>query len=81
VGRRLAHRDVKPANLLVRDGRMLLIDVAFVQAHPSPWRQAVDLANMMLCLALRSDPELVYARPCASSRSRRSPRRSRPPAG
>ncbi|MDF2739325.1 MAG: rane protein of unknown function, putative kinase domain, partial [Actinomycetia bacterium] len=41
---------------------MLLIDVAFVQARPSPWRQAVDLANMMLCLALRSDPELVYER-------------------
>jgi hypothetical protein len=57
----LAHRDIKPANLLVRDGRMVLIDVAFVQAHPSPWRQAVDLANMMLCLALRSDPRLVYA--------------------
>jgi membrane-associated phospholipid phosphatase/tRNA A-37 threonylcarbamoyl transferase component Bud32 len=58
----LAHRDIKPANLLVCDGQMVLIDVAFVQAHPSPWRQAVDLANMMLCLALRSDPELVYAR-------------------
>jgi tRNA A-37 threonylcarbamoyl transferase component Bud32/membrane-associated phospholipid phosphatase len=58
----LAHRDIKPANLLVRHGRMVLIDVAFVQAHPSPWRQAVDLANMMLCLALRSDPELVHAR-------------------
>jgi len=58
----LAHRDIKPANLLVRDGRMQLIDVAFVQARPSPWRQAVDLANMMLCLALRSDPEPVYER-------------------
>jgi tRNA A-37 threonylcarbamoyl transferase component Bud32 len=58
----LAHRDIKPANLLVRDGRMQLIDVAFVQARPSPWRQAVDLANMMLCLALRSSPELVYRR-------------------
>ena len=58
----LAHRDIKPANLLVRDGRMQLIDVAFVQARPSPWRQAVDLANMMLCLALRSSPQLVYAR-------------------
>jgi tRNA A-37 threonylcarbamoyl transferase component Bud32 len=58
----LAHRDIKPANLLVRDGRLLLIDVAFVQARPSPWRQAVDLANMMLCLALRSSPELVYRR-------------------
>src|SRR5215212_1890462 len=58
----LAHRDIKPANLLVRDGRLLLIDVAFVEARPSPWRQAVDLANMMLCLALRSNPEQVYRR-------------------
>jgi tRNA A-37 threonylcarbamoyl transferase component Bud32 len=58
----LAHRDIKPANLLVRDGRLLLIDVAFVEARPSPWRQAVDLANMMLCLALRSTPEQVYRR-------------------
>ena len=29
----LAHRDAV-ANLLVRDGRMLLIDVAFVEARP-----------------------------------------------
>jgi tRNA A-37 threonylcarbamoyl transferase component Bud32/membrane-associated phospholipid phosphatase len=58
----LAHRDIKPANLLVRDGRMRLIDVAFVQGRPSPWRQAVDLANMMLCLALRSSAEQVYER-------------------
>jgi tRNA A-37 threonylcarbamoyl transferase component Bud32 len=58
----LAHRDIKPANLLVRDHRMVLIDVAFVEARPSPWRQAVDLANMMLCLALRSSPERVYRR-------------------
>jgi tRNA A-37 threonylcarbamoyl transferase component Bud32/membrane-associated phospholipid phosphatase len=58
----LAHRDIKPANLLVRDGHLLLIDVAFVEARPTPWRQAVDLANMMLCLALRSSPERVYRR-------------------
>jgi tRNA A-37 threonylcarbamoyl transferase component Bud32 len=58
----LAHRDIKPANLLVRDERLLLIDVAFAEARPSPWRQAVDLANMMLCLALRSSPERVYRR-------------------
>jgi tRNA A-37 threonylcarbamoyl transferase component Bud32/membrane-associated phospholipid phosphatase len=58
----LAHRDIKPANLLVRDGRMLLIDVAFIELRPTPWRQAVDLANMMLCLALRSSPERVYQR-------------------
>jgi tRNA A-37 threonylcarbamoyl transferase component Bud32 len=58
----LAHRDIKPANLLVRDGRLLLIDVAFIELRPTPWRQAVDLANMMLCLALRSSPEVVYRR-------------------
>jgi tRNA A-37 threonylcarbamoyl transferase component Bud32/membrane-associated phospholipid phosphatase len=58
----LAHRDIKPANLLVRDGQLLLIDVAFIELRPTPWRQAVDLANMMLCLALRSSPEAVYQR-------------------
>ena len=58
----LAHRDIKPANLLVRDGKVLLIDVAFAEVRPSPWRQAVDLANMMLVLALQSDPETVYER-------------------
>ena len=57
----LAHRDVKPANLMVRDGELKVIDVFFVQVRPSPWRQAVDLANMMLVLALRSDAERVYA--------------------
>jgi membrane-associated phospholipid phosphatase/tRNA A-37 threonylcarbamoyl transferase component Bud32 len=58
----LAHRDIKPANLLVRDGHLLLIDVFFAEVRPTPWRQAVDLANMMLCLALRSSPERVYQR-------------------
>jgi tRNA A-37 threonylcarbamoyl transferase component Bud32 len=56
----LAHRDIKPANLLVRDGHVFLIDAFFVQVRPSPWRQAVDLGNMMLVLAVRSDPERVY---------------------
>ncbi|HJU57401.1 MAG TPA: phosphatase PAP2 family protein [Actinomycetota bacterium] len=58
----LSHRDVKPANLMVRDGELKLIDVFFVQVRPSPWRQAVDLANMMLVLALRSDADRVYER-------------------
>ncbi len=58
----LAHRDIKPANLLVRDGHLLLIDVAFAEVRPTPWRQAVNLANMMLCLALRSSAERVYQR-------------------
>ena len=56
----LAHRDVKPANLMVRDGTVLLVDAFFVQVRPSPWRQAVDLANMMLCLAVRTDAKRVY---------------------
>jgi membrane-associated phospholipid phosphatase/tRNA A-37 threonylcarbamoyl transferase component Bud32 len=58
----LAHRDIKPANLMVQDGHLRLIDVFFVQVRPSPWRQAVDLANMMLVLGLRSDAERVYNR-------------------
>jgi hypothetical protein len=58
----LAHRDIKPANLMVRKGRVVLIDVFFVQVRPSPWRQAVDLANMMLVLAVRTDPDRVYER-------------------
>src|SRR6266487_2252729 len=56
----LAHRDIKPANLMVRDGKVVLIDVFFVQVRPSPWRQAVDLANMMLVLAVRTDAARVY---------------------
>ncbi|MCW2682862.1 MAG: rane protein of unknown function, putative kinase domain, partial [Blastococcus sp.] len=58
----MAHRDIKPANLLVRDGTLFLIDSAFAEVRPSPWRQAVDLANMMLVLALRTDAEQVYRR-------------------
>jgi tRNA A-37 threonylcarbamoyl transferase component Bud32 len=56
----LAHRDVKPANLMVQAGHLRLIDVFFVQVRPSPWRQAVDLGNMMLVLALRADAQTVY---------------------
>ena len=58
----LAHRDIKPANVMVRDGQIVLIDPAFATVRPSPWRQAVDLANMLIILALRSSPEHVYER-------------------
>jgi tRNA A-37 threonylcarbamoyl transferase component Bud32 len=61
----LAHRDIKPANLLVKDGHLVVIDVAFAQVRPSPWREAVDLANMMLVLAVRTDAERVYNRALA----------------
>ncbi len=56
----IAHRDIKPGNLMVRAVQLLLIDVAFAQVRPSPWRQAVDLGNMMLVLAVRTDPARVY---------------------
>ncbi len=58
----VAHRDIKPANLLVKDGHLQLVDVSGLEIRPSPWRQAVDLANMMLTLALQSDADRVYAR-------------------
>jgi membrane-associated phospholipid phosphatase/tRNA A-37 threonylcarbamoyl transferase component Bud32 len=58
----LAHRDIKPANLLVCNGQLVIIDTAFAEVRPSPWRQAVDLANMMLVLGLRTDAETVYRR-------------------
>jgi membrane-associated phospholipid phosphatase len=58
----LAHRDIKPGNLMVRDSELLLIDAGFAQVRPSPWRQAVDLGNMMLVLAVRTDARRVYRR-------------------
>jgi tRNA A-37 threonylcarbamoyl transferase component Bud32 len=61
----LAHRDIKPGNVMVRDGRVSLIDVAFAEMRPTPWRQAVDLANTMLTLALSAPPERVYERALA----------------
>ena len=39
-----------------------MIDVAFTEVRPTPWREAVDLANMMMCLALRSSADRVYRR-------------------
>jgi tRNA A-37 threonylcarbamoyl transferase component Bud32/membrane-associated phospholipid phosphatase len=58
----LAHRDIKPANLLVQAGHLRLIDTFLTEVHATPWRQALDLANMMLVLALGSDPVRVYQR-------------------
>jgi serine/threonine protein kinase len=58
----VSHRDVKPANILVLNGKIFMIDPAFAEIRPSPWRQAVDLANMMVVLALRTDPDRVYQR-------------------
>ncbi len=58
----VAHRDIKPANLLVQRGHLQLVDVSGLEVRPTPWRQAVDLSNMMLTLALQSDPDVVYRR-------------------
>ena len=57
----LAHRDIKPANVMERDGHLYLIDIAFAEVRPSAWREAADLANMMMVLALHSTSEHVYA--------------------
>ncbi len=58
----LAHRDIKPANLLIKDRHMFVIDVGLVEIAPTRWRQGVDLANMMLVLALSTDANRVYRR-------------------
>lgn len=58
----LAHRDIKPSNVLVAGERVWLVDVAFAEVRPSPWRQAVDLANMMLVLGLHVPATEVHER-------------------
>ncbi len=45
----IAHRDIKPGNLMVRRGELLLIDVMFAQVRPSPWRQAVTITLSASC--------------------------------
>ena len=78
----VAHRDIKTTNLMVHDGHLVLIDVAFAQIRPGTWREAVDLANMMLVPRPEDPtPKRSTGAPCASSPSRKSPRDSRPPAG
>jgi hypothetical protein len=58
----VAHRDIKPSNVLLQGRRIYLIDLAFGELRPSSWREAVDLANMMLTLALRAGTARVYDR-------------------
>jgi hypothetical protein len=41
---------------------VVLIDVSFGELRPSRWRQAVDLANMLLVLALAAGPAAVLER-------------------
>jgi serine/threonine protein kinase len=73
----VAHRDIKPANLLVQEGHLQLVDVSALEVRPSPWRQAVDLSNMLLpwpCGATRNGS---MPAPPGCSRPTRSPRPSR----
>jgi len=59
----VAHRDIKPDNVMATpNGTAFLVDLAFGQVRPSPWRQAVDLANMILVLALSTPIDTVIAR-------------------
>jgi len=57
-----AHRDVKPSNVLAQGDRVVLVDVSFGELRPSRWRQAVDLANMLLVCALVAGPERMLDR-------------------
>ena len=65
-GTSVRRTDVKPANMLIKDGHLQLVDVSGLEIRPSSWRQAVDLANMLLTLALQTDADRVYARATAS---------------
>ncbi len=56
----LAHRDIKPANVLVAEGQIFLIDHAFGEIRASAWREAADLANMILTLSLAYQAEDVH---------------------
>ena len=58
----IAHRDIKPANVVVSGGRAHLVDLSFGEMRPSPWREGVDLAAMMLTLGLYYPAEEVYRR-------------------
>ena len=69
-----AHRDVKPSNILARGDEVYLVDVSFGELRPSRWRQAVDLANMMLTLGLAAGPERVVARAALQIDPRRARR-------
>ena len=66
---------------MIRDGRVIVVDPGFVQVRPSPWRQAVDLANMMLVLGYAQTLDWCTSVRCASSPSPRSARRSQRHAG
>ncbi|MGY1792388.1 hypothetical protein ACI796_00240 [Geodermatophilus sp. SYSU D00525] len=58
-----AHRDLKPSNVLVQDeARVVLVDVSFGELRPSRWRQAADLANVLLTCALVTGADRVLDR-------------------
>ena len=57
-----AHRDIKPSNVLARGDDVYLVDVSFGELQPSRWRQAVDLANMVLTVGLVAGAQHVVKR-------------------
>jgi hypothetical protein len=58
----VAHGGIGPRALTMYRGHMYLVDASTLHVRPTGGLRAVDLANMMLTLALRSDPVLVYSR-------------------
>ncbi|MGY1624776.1 RIO1 family regulatory kinase/ATPase [Geodermatophilus sp. SYSU D00965] len=61
----VAHRDLKPSNVLVQGDRVVLVDVSFGELRPTRWRQAADLANVLLTLALVAGAPRVLERALA----------------
>ncbi len=55
--RRLAHRALRTANILVADGRPVLIDLGFGQDSATAWMQAFDRAELLVSLAAIVGPE------------------------
>ena len=76
----LAHRDVKPANLMVRDGR-LPDRRRLRRGAPQPVAPGGRPGQHDAVPGAAHQPERVISGPCASSPRRRSARRSPPPAG
>ena len=60
-GRRLAHRALRAANVLVTDGRPVIVDFGFGEDSATPRMQAIDRAELLTSLAVIVGPEPAVA--------------------
>jgi uncharacterized protein (TIRG00374 family) len=59
--RRLAHRALRAANVLVAEGRPVIVDFGFGQDSATPRMQAIDRAELLTSLAVIVGPEAAVA--------------------